>query len=136
MTQHGYQVAILKGTTDGDGAAVVDSDIALTGELIYADVDGAALTDSANLVVQTILYELSSGAVELGETIVNHADIGNAAQDKIYPRKFAHDNAGADLVVATGQKVATPYFIPGAKLRATVSAGGDTKAFRIRLFVR
>lgn len=126
----------LAGTTDGSGDATVDSEHPVTGEVLYVDVDGAALTDSANLVLQPILYELANGAVELGESIVNHADIGNAAQDKLYPRRVATDNAGADLTVATGQKVAEPYFVPGAKLRATISAGGATKAFRIRVFVR
>lgn len=128
-------VITLAGTTDGSGDATVDSAGPVTGEVLYVDVDGAALTDSANLVLQPILYELANGAVELGESIVNHADIGNAAQDKIYPRRAATDNAGADLEVAPGQKVAVPYFVPGAKLRATISAGGATKAFRIRVFV-
>lgn len=136
MSDHGYQVVTLKGTTDGSGAAVVDSAGPVTGYVEFVDVEGAALTDSANLVLQPILYELADGAAELGESIVNHADIGNAAQDKVYPRRFATDNAGADLEVATGVKVAVPYFVPGAKLRATVSAGGDTKAFRVRVFVR
>lgn len=131
-----YQCIILHDTTDGSGDATVDSDAPVTGEVMFVDVEGAALTDSANLVLQPILYELANGAVELGESIVNHADIGNAAQDKIYPHRFATDNAGADLEVATGQKVAVPYFVPGAKLRATVSGGGATKAFRIRIFVR
>jgi len=136
MNAQGYQVVPLAGTTDGSGDAVVDSNRIVTGEVLYIDIDGAALTDSANLTVRPILRELADDAVELGESIVDHADIGNAAQDKIYPRRFATDNAGADLTVATGQKVAVPYFVPGAKLRATVSAGGDTKAFRIRVFVR
>lgn len=131
-----YQCIVLHDTTDGSGDATVDSDAPVTGEVMFVDVDGAALTDSANLVLQPILYELANGAVELGESIINHADIGNAAMDKIYPRRVANDNAGADLEVATGQKVAVPYFVPGAKLRATVSAGGATKAFRIRVFVR
>lgn len=131
-----YQCIILHDTTDGSGDATVDSDAPVTGEVMFVDVDGAALTDSANLVLQPILYELANGAVELGESIVNHADIGNAAQDKIYPRRFATDNAGADFEVVAGTKVAVPYFVPGAKLRATVSGGGATKAFRIRIFVR
>lgn len=131
-----YDFVTLKGTTDASGDAVVDSAGPVTGEVLFVDVDGAALTDSANLVIQPILYELADGAVELGESIINNGDIGNAAQDKFYPRKFAQDNAGADLTVATGQKVAVPYFVPGAKLRATVSAGGNTKAFRIRVFLR
>lgn len=131
-----YDELVLKGTTDASGDAVVDSNRPVTGYVEFVDVDGAALTDSANLVLQPILYELADGAVELGESIINNADIGNAAQDKFYPRKFVQDNAGADLAVATGQKVAVGYFVPGAKLRATVSAGGNTKAFRIRVFVR
>lgn len=136
MSSGDYDVVVLKGTTDGSGDAVVDSDRPVLGEVLFVDVDGAALTDSANLVLQPILYELANGAVELGESIINHGDIGNAAQDKLYPRRFAQDNAGADLAVATGEKVAVPYFVPAAKLRATVSAGGAGAAFRIRVFVR
>lgn len=136
MSSKDYDVITIRGTTDGSGDAVVDSARPVTGEVLYVDVDGAALSDSANLVLQPILYELADGAVEVGESIINHADVGNAAQDKLYPRKFGQDNAGADLTVATGQKVAVPYFVPGARLRATISAGGDTKAFRVRVFVR
>lgn len=135
MNAHGYQVVVLDGTTDGSGDAVVDSRI-VTGEVIYVDVDGAALTDSANLTLKPILRELADDAVEQGEAIIDHADIGNAAKDKISPRKFAQLNTGADLEVATGVKVAVPYFVPACKLRATVSAGGSAKAFRVRVFVR
>lgn len=131
-----YRTIILAGTTDGDGDAVVDSDRPITGEVLYVDIEGAALTDSANLTIHPILRELANDAVELGDAIIDHADIGNAAQDKVYPRRFAHTSAGADIEVATGQKVVVPYFVPAAKLRATVAAGGATKAFRIRVFVR
>ena len=136
MSVRDYETCILTGTTDGSGDATVDSSMPYTGYVEFIDIDGAALTDSANLVLTPILYELADGAVETGEQIVNHVDIGNAAQDKLYPRRFVTDNAGADLAVATGVKVATPYFCPGAKLRAVVSAGGATKAFRIRVFIR
>lgn len=131
-----YDMIVISGTTDGSGDAVVDSDRPVTGYVEFVDVEGAALTDSANLVLQPILYELANGAVEVGESIVNHADVGNAAQDKIYPRRVVTDAAGVDLEVATGQKVSTPFFVPAALLRATISAGGATKAFRIRVFVR
>ncbi len=130
-----FDCIVLKGTTDGSGDATVDSDRAVTGEVYFIDVEGAALTDSANLVLTPILYE-TDGSVETGQQILNHTDIGNAAQDKLYPMTFGQDNAGADLTVATGQKVARMYFVPGAKLRAVVSAGGATKAFRIRVFVK
>ena len=136
MSNNGYQVAVLKGITDASGDATVDSDWPLTGYVEFVDVDGAALTDSANLVLSPILYELADGAVEVGESIINHADIGNAAQDKLYPRRFAQDNAGVDLALATGAKTPVGYFVPGAKLRAVVSAGGAAKEFRIRVFVR
>lgn len=136
MSNYGYQVAVLSGTTDGSGAATVDSDYPVVGYVEFIDIDGAALSDGADLVLSPILYELANGAVEVGESIVNHGDIGNAAQDKLYPRRFAQDNAGSDFTVATGQKVATPYFVPGAKLRAVVANGGSAKAFRIRVFVR
>lgn len=132
----GYQTAELRGTTDGSGDAVVTSSVALTGEVLFVEVEGAALADGADLVLQPVLYELADGAVELGESIINHGDVGNAAHDKLYPRRYAQDNAGADLAVATGVKVAVPYFVPGAKLRATIANGGATKAFRIRVFVR
>lgn len=133
---NGYTLVTLAGTTNGDGDATVDSDRPVTGEVLYVDVDGAALSDSANLVLTPILYELADGAVEIGEQIINHADIGNAAQDKIYPRRLETDNAGATLTVATGVNVSVPYFVPACKLRAVVSAGGATKAFRVRVFLR
>lgn len=133
---NGYTLVTLAGTTNGDGDATVDSDRPVTGEVLYVDVDGAALSDSANLVLTPILYELADGAVETGEQIINHADIGNAAQDKIYPRRLETDNAGATLTVATGVNVSVPYFVPACKLRAVVSAGGATKAFRVRVFLR
>lgn len=131
-----YTLVTLAGTTDGSGDATVDSDRPVTGEVMFVDVEGAALTDSANLVLTPILYELADGSVETGEQIINHADIGNAAQDKIYPRRLETDNAGATLAVATGVNVSVPYFVPACKLRAVVSAGGATKAFRVRVFLR
>ena len=130
-----YQVVVLSGTTDGSGDATVDSPGAVTGEVLFVDVEGAALTDSANLTLKPILYE-QTGAEEVGESIVNHADVGNAAQDVLYPRRFATDNAGAALAVATGVNVAVPYFVPGARLRAVISAGGASKTFRVRVFIR
>ncbi len=135
MSQKDYDIITLRGTTDGSGDATVDSEHPVVGEVIYVEVEGAALTDSANLVLSPLHREVI-GADEVGESIINHADIGNAAVDKLYPRKFAQDNAGTDLTVATGQKVAVPYFVPGCLLRAVVSAGGATKAFRVRVFVR
>lgn len=134
MPTNRYDMVVISGTTDGSGAAVVDSERPLMGYVQFVDVEGAALTDGADLTLQPILYE-ADGTVELGESIINNGDVGNAAQDKFYPRKFVQDNAGVDLVVATGQKVATPYFVPGARLRATMANGGATKAFRVRVFV-
>lgn len=128
-------VLVLKGTTDADGDAVVDSPRAITGEILAVFVDGAALSDSANLTIAAV-HAKQAGTTELGELIVNHADIGNATIDKIYPRRLATDNAGATLEVATGQNVALPYVVPGCKLRATVAAGGDTKAFSIHVVWR
>lgn len=136
MSNHGYQVVVLKGTTDGSGDATVDSDMPCTGYVEFVEVDGAALTDGADLVLSPILYKLADGSVEAGESILNHGDVGNTATDKLYPRRFGQDNAGVDLAVATGVKVPEKYFVPGAKLRAVVANGGATKAFRIRVFVR
>lgn len=135
MSQRDYDIVTLSGTTDGSGDATVDSEHPVTGEVIYVEVEGAALTDSANLTLSPLHREVV-GTDEVGESIIAHVDVGNAAVDKLYPRKFAQDNAGADLAVATGQKVAVPYFVPGALLRAVISAGGATKAFRVRVFVR
>ena len=129
------QLEVLRGTTDGDGAAVVDTVNPICGEVLAVFVDGAALTDSANLVLQPVLVK-AAGADELGESIVNHADIGNATIDKVYPRRLATDAAGAALEVATGQNVAIPFVVPGAKLRATISAGGATKAFTVTIVWR
>jgi len=126
---------VLAGTTDGSGDATATTTRPVLGEVLYVEVDGAALTDSANLVLQPVLTK-AAGTTELGESIINHADIGNATIDRVYPWRFAQDNAGADLTVATSTKVAVPYFVPGVYLRATVSAGGATKAFRVRVFVR
>lgn len=127
-------ILVMKGTTDGSGDATVDSNV-VTGEVLYVEVDGADLTDSANLTLKPVLTKLA-GTSELGESIINHADIGNSTIDALYPRRFVQDNAGVDLVIATGHKAATPYFVPGVKLRATVSAGGNAKVFRLRVFVR
>lgn len=130
-----YTVITMYGTTAAGGGTTVDSEIAVTGYVEYVEVDGAALADGADLTLQPILQKLAGGT-ELGESIVSHGDVGNSTIDKLYPRKFAQDNAGADLTVATSTKVAVPYFVPGAKLRATMANGGATKAFRVRVFVR
>ena len=128
-----YDVVTLEGTTDGSGDATVDSR-AVTGEVVYVEVEGAALTDSANLVLSTLLTEVA-GTTEVGETIINHADVGNASVDKLYPARFLQDNAGAALAVAVGVSAPCRYFVPGAKLRAVISAGGATKAFRVRVWL-
>ena len=126
---------VLTGTTDGSGDSTATTERPVIGEVLYVEVDGAALTDSANLVLQPVVTKLA-GSTELGESIINHPDIGNATIDRLYPRRFAQDNAGADLTVATSTKAAVPYFVPGVYLRATVSAGGATKAWRVKVFVR
>lgn len=126
---------VLTGTTDGSGDSTATTERPVIGEVLYVEVDGAALTDSANLVLQPVVTKLA-GSTELGESIINHTDIGNATIDRLYPRRFAQDNAGADLTVATSTKVAVPYFVPGVYLRATVSAGGATKDWRVKVFVR
>ena len=133
---NGYDILVLKGTTAADGSATVDSAIPVTGEVVYVEVDGAALTNGADLTLKPIGYKLADGAEELGEAIINHGDVGNTATDTLYPRRFAQDNAGADLTVATSTKVAIPYFVPGLKLRATIANGGNAVAYRIRVFVR
>lgn len=128
------RVTVMRGTTDASGDAVVDSETIL-GEVIAVFVDGAALTDSANLTLVALHPEVA-GTSELGENIISHADVGNSAIDKIYPRRLATDNAGTTLAVATGVNVAVPYAVPGGKLRATISAGGDSKAFSIHVMWR
>lgn len=207
-----YTMVTLAGTTDGDGAATVESG-PVTGEVVFVEVDGAMLTDGANLVLSPVLKtgyresaavtitgtseedpteittdgahglvtgdhviiagddsvpsldgewvvtvtdtatftipievttagdagtvtRFSAGDSEAGESIINHADIGNGSLDKLYPMKFGQDNAGADLALATGAKTGRLYFVPGCNLRAVISAGGDTKTFRVRVFVR
>jgi len=207
-----YQVVTLAGTTDESGDATVEAG-PVTGEVVYVEVDGAMLTDGANLVLSPVLStgyresaavtilatseedpteittdgahglvtgdhviiaddtstpslngehvvtvtdtdtftipvevttagdagtvtRFSSSDEEVGEAIVNHADIGNAALDKLYPMRFGQDNAGADLALATGAKTGRLFFVPGCNLRAVISAGGDTKTFRVKVFVR
>ena len=128
-----YRIEFMAGTTDGSGDSVADSK-PLLGYVEAVYVDGAALTDSANLTLKPV-HRKVDGTTEAGESIVDHADVGNATIDKLYPRRFAQDNAGVDQVVATGQKVSERYFVPGVPLRATVSAGGATKAFGIWVIV-
>ena len=79
---------VLAGTTDGSGDATATTTRPVLGEVLYVEVDGAALTDSANLVLQPVLTK-AAGTTELGESIINHADIGNATIDRVYPRRFA-----------------------------------------------
>lgn len=136
MSMSDYDMVILRGTTDGSGDATVDSAMPVTGEIMHVQVEGAALTDSANLVLSALLTEVA-GTTEVSALLfINHADIGNAAIDQITPRMFAQLNTGADMEVVAGQKTPVPYFVPGAKLRAVVSAGGATKAFCIKVWVR
>lgn len=129
-----YEAVTLEGTTNGSGDATVDSRV-VTGEVVYVEVEGAALTDSANLVLSALLTEVVGTTEVSAEQIINHADVGNAAIDKLYPYRLAQDNAGATLAVAVGVNVAVRYFVPGAKLRAVISAGGATKAFRVRVWL-
>lgn len=136
MSMRDYDMVTLRGTTDGSGDATVDSAMPVTGEIMHVQVEGAALTDSANLVLSALLTEVA-GTTEVSALLfINHADIGNAAIDQVTPRMFAQLNTGADMEVVAGQKTPVPYFVPGAKLRAVVSAGGDTKAFCIKVWVR
>lgn len=116
-------------TTDGSGDDTEDT-VPMTGFVEAVYVDGADLTDSANLTLRPVLRK-RAGTTELGESIINHADIGNSTVDVLYPRRFAQDNAGVDLVIATGHKAAVRYFVPGVPLRATISAGGATKVVGI-----
>lgn len=130
-----YTMVTLNGTTNGSGAATVDSDFPVTGEVVYVEVEGAALTDGADLVLSALLTEVAGTTEVSAEQIINHADIGNAAIDKLYPYRLAQDNTGSTLAVATGVNVAVRYFVAAAKLRAVVASGGDTKAFRVRVFL-
>jgi hypothetical protein len=126
---------VVNGTTDDQGAATVDTPTTVRGELLAVFVEGIALTNGADLVVTTRM-PLVAGTVGTGETLVNHGDVGNATMNTLYPRRFAHTVAGADIEVATGQKVTTPFVIPGCVLRAVIAAGGDTVSFRITYVVR
>lgn len=207
-----YQVVTLAGTTDESGDATVEAG-PVTGEVVYVEVDGGMLSDSANLVLTPLLQtgyresaavtvlssseadptvittdgahglvtgdhviiagdnsvpvldgeyvvtvtdtdtftipvevttagtagtvtRFSASDEEAGEQIVNHADIGNTTINKLYPMTFGEDNAGVDLALATGAKTGRLFFVPGCNLRAVISGGGDTKTFRVKVFVR
>lgn len=125
----------INGTTDGSGDATIDTASAVLGELLAVFVEGIALTDSANLVCTTRM-PLVAGTEATGETLVNHADVGNATMNTLYPRRAAQDVAETDLVYALSDVVPVPFVIPGAHIRAVISAGGDTKSFRITYVIR
>lgn len=129
-----YDIHVLKGTTASDGSATADTR-PITGEVLFVEVDGAALDNGADLTLKPVTTK-ADGTEELGESIVNNGDVGNSTMDTLYPRRLAQDNTGADLTVATGVKVSLPYFVAGWKLRATLANGGSTKAFRIRIVTK
>lgn len=135
MSNNNYDIVVISGVTSSGGAATADSSFPVTGEVMFVEVDGAALTDSADLTLQPIGTKLA-GTEELGESIIVNGDVGNSTTDTFYPRRFAQGANGSDITVATSTKVAIPFFVAGLKLRATIANGGDTKAFRIRVFVR
>lgn len=125
----------LTGETDASGDATVNSEHPILGALLAVVVDGTGLADLADLTL-TGRMPADDGADNDTETYINNTDVGNATPDTLYPRRFAEDNAGADLEVATGQKVAVPFVIPGLIVQATVANGGATNTFRVRIVVR
>ena len=50
---------VLTGTTDGSGDSTATTVRPVIGEVLYVEVDGAALTDSANLVLQPVVTKLA-----------------------------------------------------------------------------
>lgn len=124
-----FNYAHLRGTTNPSGAATVDS-VPILGAIEAVFVDGAALTDGADLTLQPV-HTKAAGGAELGELIVNHGDVGNSTIDKLYPRRAATDNAGANYAPATSTTAPTRYIVPGCRLRATIANGGNAKAFAL-----
>lgn len=120
------------GTTDGSGDAVVDSPFAITGRILKVEVEGVALTDSADFDLNPVTATVAGGLL-LGEDIVDHADVGNAALNELYPRKAVQDLTGTTVNYAATFPIYEPFIVIGCKLRATIAAGGATKAFKVRV---
>ena len=125
---------VLNGTTNGSGDAVVDTNRDIVGEILAVHVDGHNLTDSANLTL-TGVYQDVDGDELVGDVIVNHSDVGEATLVELHPRVEAQDPTGTVELYAATFGVVVPFAV-AAPLRATISAGGATKAFRIWIIVR
>ena len=133
-----FHVVVMTGTTDGTGAATVDSyERNLIGLVEAVIIDGIALDDSADLDINTVYDKMADGATErVGLDILDHGDVGNAAINELYPRDYEEDITGTDIAVATGVKTTRKFALAGCGLRVTVAAGGATKAFQVRVLVR
>ena len=123
------------GTTDGSGDAVVDSPSPITGEILKIEVEGVALTDSADFDLNPVTAAVAGGVL-LGEDIVDHGDVGNAALNEFYPRKAVQDITGTAVTFDATNEIYDYFVVIGAKLRATIAAGGSAKAFLVRVAYR
>lgn len=132
MTTEGHTV---RGTTDGAGAATVDTTTNLYGELIGVYIDGVALTNSADLTVVCRRMGVDGTAIN-SENLVNNGDIGNAGLLLITPRLVAEDITGADMLHAAGGTGIPIYPPVGGTLRAVIANGGATKDFAITYVIR
>lgn len=125
---------VLNGTTDSSGDATAETDYDVNGEILGVQIDGHNLTDGANLTLTTVNLDVD-GDEKVGELIVNNGDVGNATLDEYHPRTPAQDAAGAAVTYDGTNEIYVPFAV-AAPLRATISAGGDTKAFRVWIIVR
>ena len=124
------------GTTTAGGAATDDSPHPMTGEILHVMVDGTNLTDSANLDLQAIYTDVDDNEI-LGEKIIVNVDVGNAALNEFYPSTPIQDSAGVDeLFASTGEVVPTLFCVAGARLRATIGAGGNAVKYNITVVYR
>lgn len=136
VSEKSYATVVLTGTTDGSGDATVTSSqkTPLYGDVLAVAVDGIALTDSANLVLTEEIAGAAGTTVSI-QTIINNADIGNATVNNYYPSVQLQDNAGTGRVTGT-DAIPTLYTMHGGWLKAVVSGGGATKAFKIWVTLR
>lgn len=108
----GLEQLRLTGTTDGDGAATVDSPEAVLGALYAVQWIDGTLADGVDAVLSVV-------GPDATQTILT---LSNANDDAMYyPRHAVHDNAGA--------AIAGLYDLPliNGKPRLAITSGGTTR---------
>ncbi len=126
-----YDVVELTGTTDGAGAATVQSKAEnISGEIVGVITDGSLLTASWDLTLTAQAKDVAGTWVNV-ETIIGVSGAELASEiESWHPRTLDETVA---LVAGTA---ITPFAVADARLQAVLANAGDTLAFTIKVLVR